>query len=239
MTPLTIAKELARDIARLAFSSVEFVYNPLDYAWAAHADYLGKYGNTQREFLFLGMNPGPWGMAQTGVPFGHVGLVRDWLKISGEITRPKTECVQKPVLGWNCARSEVSGKRFWGWAQDTFSTPQNFFKRFMVLNYCPLLFLDEAGRNVTPDKLTASEKKALQTLCDASLKQFIDFYTPKAVIGVGGFAEACLKRVVDTPKIQVTQILHPSPASPKANAGWAKLATKQLQESCVWVSKRN
>ena len=35
----------------------------------------------RKEAVFLGMNPGLWGMAQTGVPFGTVSLVRDWMGI--------------------------------------------------------------------------------------------------------------------------------------------------------------
>ena len=34
-----------------------------------------------KRVVFLGMNPGPFGMAQVGVPFGEVAAVRDWLRI--------------------------------------------------------------------------------------------------------------------------------------------------------------
>ncbi len=236
MTPLAIAKTLSQKIGKLKFSDpVAHVYNPLDYAWGAHADYLQKYGGTPREILLLGMNPGPWGMAQTGVPFGEVRHVRDWLGIEGEIGRPQNETPKKPVSGFACQRSEVSGKRFWGFAQKQFQTPQKFFKRFLVLNYCPLLFLDAGGRNLTPDKIAASERAPLQKICDDALQNFVEFYQPKFAIGVGGFAKACLERIVTNPKISLGTILHPSPANPQANRGWEAIIQKQFQDlGVVW-----
>src|SRR5204862_4949791 len=70
---------------------VTHVYNPLRYAWRAHELYLRRYGNTPKRVLFLGMNPGPFGMAQTGVPFGQVAAVRDWLGIETKIDHPPNE----------------------------------------------------------------------------------------------------------------------------------------------------
>lgn len=231
--PLQISQKLSKALNALTLNAIPFVYNPLDYAWAAHADYLQKFGNSERQTLFLGMNPGPWGMAQTGVPFGEVGFVKDWLNISGTIRKPKIECQQKPVLGWDCTRSEVSGQRFWGFAQKQFQTPKSFFKNFMVLNYCPLLFLDGGGRNLTPDKLARADREQIGKICDAALAQFIAFYKPVRVIGVGGFAKACFERVVTDPQIKIGTILHPSPASPAANRGWEGQVVKQLQDMGV------
>ena len=58
------------------------------------------------------MNPGPWGMVQTGVPFGEVSLVREWLGIDATIRRPKVLHPDRPVEGFLCQRREVSGSRF-------------------------------------------------------------------------------------------------------------------------------
>jgi single-strand selective monofunctional uracil DNA glycosylase len=67
------------------------VYDPLRYAWAPFVDYLKRYARPRPEVVLLGMNPGPFGMAQTGIPFGDVGLVRDWLVVRGEIGKPPNE----------------------------------------------------------------------------------------------------------------------------------------------------
>ncbi len=229
MTLVRILKRLSREADALSFGApVTHVYNPIDYAWAAHKQYLDRYGATGKEVVLLGMNPGPFGMAQTGVPFGEVSLVRDWLGIDEKIRRPKNEHPKRPVLGFDCRRSEVSGQRLWMWARDRAGTPENFFKRFFVYNYCPLVFMEATGRNRTPDKLSADEREVLYEICDRALLAVITQLAPRFVVGVGAFAEtrahAALKRL-DLP---IGRVLHPSPASPIANRGWAAQADRQL-----------
>jgi single-strand selective monofunctional uracil DNA glycosylase len=226
-----IARDLSSEVSRLEFAPpVTHVYNPLGYAWAAHEQYLARYGGAPKEVLFLGMNPGPWGMAQTGVPFGEVGAVRDWLKLDGEVGRPDNEHPKRPVSGLACQRSEVSGERLWGWARDTFKTPEHFFSRFFIANYCPLSFMESTGRNRTPDKLPPSEREPLFEICDRALARTVAAMQPGLVIGVGAFAEKRAKVSLEEGGVRIGRILHPSPASPVANRGWAEQATRQLRE---------
>ena len=125
MTLVEISRSLSERVAGLRFADpVCCVYNPLEYARAPHELYLSRYGGGTKEVLLLGMNPGPFGMAQTGVPFGDVAMVRDWLGIVAAVTKPRDEHPKRPVLGFDCHRSEVSGARLWGWARDRFGTPQ-------------------------------------------------------------------------------------------------------------------
>lgn len=226
-----IAGRLAEEVDRLRFTApVSYVYNPLDYAWQAHSQYLDLYGDAPKEVLFLGMNPGPWGMAQTGVPFGEVNAVRDWLGISAEIRRPEHEHPKRPIMGFACTRSEVSGARLWGWAQEVFDTPTRFFSRFFIANYCPLAFLEEGGRNRTPDKLPAEERGPLLEICDRALIHTVELLRPEIVVGVGAFAEGRARAALEDVDVAIGRILHPSPASPAANRGWAEQATKELRE---------
>ena len=161
-----IAADLAREVEELRFAPpVSCIYNPLRYAWRSHARYLEQYGKGGREVVFLGMNPGPWGMVQTGVPFGEVELVRDWLGIEEPVAAPEKMHPKRPIDGFDCRRSEVSGKRLWGWARQRFGTPHKFFSRFFVANYCPLSFMEESGRNRTPDKLPKIERQAWSGWC--------------------------------------------------------------------------
>lgn len=228
------AKKLAKQIDKLRFAEpVAYVYNPLTYAWAAHEAYLRQIPAGGVRVLMLGMNPGPWGMAQTGVPFGQVAAVRDWMKIDAPIKQPKQLHPKRPIQGLECPRSEVSGERLWGLMQDRFKTPKRFFKEHLVANYCPLAFMEESGRNRTPDHLPAEERTPIAELCDAHLAAVIEAVRPEWAVGVGRYAEKCLQRVAGD-RAKVTTILHPSPASPAANRGWAAAATKQLEDAGVW-----
>ncbi len=225
-----IARELRDGLAGLRFGlPVSHVYNPLVYAWRPATEYLERYGKGPKEVVLVGMNPGPWGMAQNGVPFGEVSAVRDWLGIGASIDRPEHEHPKRPIMGWECHRHEVSGERLWGWARATFGTPARFFERFFIANYCPLSFMEESGRNRTPDKLPAAERKPLFALCDRHLRLTIEELSPRLVIGVGQFAEARARVALDGIEVEVGRILHPSPASPAANRGWAEAAHRQLE----------
>ncbi len=232
---ISAAKKLAKEVDTLRFAPpVTHVYNPLDYAWRAHKQYLEMMNPAGAEVVFLGMNPGPWGMAQTGVPFGHVPTVRDWLGIDAKIDQSANMHPKRPIEGLACARAEVSGERLWGLFRERFKTPQKFFQRHFVTNYCPLVFMEESGRNRTPDKLKPTERAAIQAICDQHLAGLIKAVQPKIAVGVGAYAEQAFQRVIDDESIQVTRILHPSPASPAANKNWAGTVTKQLVEAGVW-----
>jgi len=221
---------LCRELDALSFAPpVTHVYNPLVYARAPHRAYLRRYADTTRRVVYLGMNPGPYGMAQTGVPFGEVELVRGWLGIEGPVGRPANEHPKRPVRGFACPRSEVSGARLWGAIREHWREPERFFRHSLVANYCPLVFMEASGRNRTPDKLRATEREALYAACDRHLRRTIEILEPRFVIGVGRFAEERAKVVLADLGLTIGAVLHPSPASPLANRGWAALAGRQLR----------
>ncbi len=226
---LGISDTLSRTLARLSFGPpVTHVYDPLGYARAPWREYVRRYGQGSKEMVLLGMNPGPFGMAQTGIPFGDVTLVRDWLDLEAPVGRPAREHPKRPVRGFSCSRREVSGARLWGFARDRFGTPERFFARFFVANYCPLLFLEASGRNLTPDKLRAAEREPLLRACDAALRNMIRHLEPRLVVGIGQFAEARARAALDGMPVIIGRIPHPSPASPAANRGWAEQAERAL-----------
>ncbi|HTR40805.1 MAG TPA: uracil-DNA glycosylase family protein [Pseudomonadales bacterium] len=232
---IAVARDLAKQVDRLKFSlPVTHVYNPLDYAWAAHELYLQKYGDSKKRVVFIGMNPGPFGMTQTGIPFGEIAAVRDWLKISAPIKKPAHENPKRPITGFACQRSEVSGRRLWGLFAERFGTPEKFFAHHFVANYCPLVFCEQSGLNRTPDKLPPAEKSPLLKICDAHLRRVLEILDPEWLIGVGDFAAKRGKEACENLPLRIGQILHPSPASPAANRGWAEKATEQLIQLGVW-----
>ena len=229
------ARELSTAAGRLRFKPpVAYVYNPLDYAWAAHELFLRKFGGGRKRVLFLGMNPGPFGMAQTGVPFGEVAAVRDWMGIYTLVAQPKHTHPKRPIEGFACPRSEVSGRRLWGLFATQFGTAEKCFAEHFVVNFCPLAFMDEGGRNVTPDKLGSVERERLFGLCDEHLRQVVAITKPEWVIGIGDFAEKRAREALGEGGVTFGKVLHPSPASPAANKGWAELAGRQLRELGVW-----
>ena len=224
-----VLRDLAREVDGLAFGDpVTHVYDPLIYARRPARAYCERWGHGPREVVFVGMNPGPFGMAQTGVPFGDVTLVRDWLGISGAVERPAREHPKRPVLGFDCPQSEISGTRLWGWARERFVTPERFFARFFVLNYCPLAFMEASGKNRTPDKLPSEERQALYVACDRALRRAVALLEPRVVVGVGTFAEARARSALEGLDATIGRILHPSPASPAANRGWAPVVEREL-----------
>jgi single-strand selective monofunctional uracil DNA glycosylase len=231
MTALVpISSDLAASVDRLRFPSVAYVYNPLVYAWEPHSAYLERWGSkAPRELLLVGMNPGPFGMAQTGVPFGDVTMVRDFLGIAGRVGKPPVEHPRRPIAGFACHRSEVSGTRFWGWARERFGTAERFFDRVYVANWCPLVFMEESGRNRPPDKLAADERVELFELCNAALASVVEATRPELVVGIGAFAEQRAREALGG-EVTVGRILHPSPASPAANTDWAGSVDTRLGE---------
>ncbi|MCP4870170.1 MAG: single-strand selective monofunctional uracil-DNA glycosylase [Proteobacteria bacterium] len=232
MSLQSITQQLSDAVDALSFAEpVTHVYNPLAYARAPHFEYLERYLAGPKEAVFVGMNPGPWGMAQTGIPFGEIAAARDWmgLDLSG-VRRPDPEHPKRPVDGGACKRSEVSGRRLWGWAAERFGTADAFFARFGVLNYCPLSFMEASGRNFIPEKLPKAERTPLFEICDASLRALVEEIGPDLVIGVGAFARKRAAAVCKGLDVRIGQVLHPSPASPAANRGWVPQAEAQLIE---------
>ncbi|XP_037303928.1 single-strand-selective monofunctional uracil-DNA glycosylase 1 [Pungitius pungitius] len=230
---LQVELELNAHLRRLAFSlPVRHVYNPLEYAWDPHRCYVDKFCRAGQSVLFLGMNPGPFGMAQTGVPFGEVRSVVDWLKVTGEVGHPHDEHPKRRITGLACTQKEVSGSRFWGFFRKLCGEPDHFFKHCFVHNLCPLIFISASGKNLTPPELPAAEREALLALCDIALCQAVEALGVTMVIGVGRVAEQRARRALSAAgvTVRVEGIMHPSPRNPLANKGWEEVAKAKLSE---------
>lgn len=227
---LAEADRLARALSKLRFAPpVSHVYNPLTYAREPYRLYLERYATGPKRVLFFGMNPGPFGMSQTGIPFGEVSTVRHWLGIEAPVGKPKVEHPKRPITGFACNRSEVSGARLWGLWKSLYTTPERFFASGFVVNYCPLVFMEESGRNLTPDKLPTKERVALFGPCDEHIASVVRLLEPEWVVGVGKFAEGrALAALAPFSGLRFASMPHPSPANPNANRNWGELALNQL-----------
>ena len=233
---LIASTQRLNDALRPLEFSAPWTYRPLDYAWTPQETYIRRFGNSTKRVLMLGMNPGPFGMSQTGIPFGEIPSVRDWMGIEEPVGKPDPEHPKRPIDGFDCQRSEVSGRRLWGLFAERYPKVEDFFAEHYVLNFCPLVWMKETGANITPDKLPAAEMAPVEEICMAHLKEVIDLLKPEFLIGVGGFAEKRLQQAAEEigSEAFVGRVLHPSPASPAANRGWAEAATKQLTTLGVW-----
>lgn len=229
------ALELSQVVDQMSFGEpTKLVYNPLEYAWSIHEQYLKLAGQGKKKVVFLGMNPGPFGMAQTGVPFGEIAAVKNWMGLGGDVKKPRPEHPKREVVGLECEKSEVSGRRLWGLFSEKFSKPEDFFEDHFVANYCPLVFMEESGKNRTPDKLPVSETKPLEEACDRHLRAIVEILEPEWLVGIGGFAQKRAEAALQGIEVEIGKVLHPSPASPAANRGWAEAAVKQLKEQKIW-----
>ncbi len=233
---VNLTQLFSKDCSELTLSFDGYIYNPLDYAWENHKFYLENYVKDSASVLFLGMNPGPFGMMQNGIPFGEVETVKTYLKCTQKIGRPEKEHPARPVLGLSCPKSEVSGKRFWGLIKSSYPVATDFAEKYCVFNYCPLGFLlpTPTSRNATPDHLPAEERKLLEALCDRYLECVIDLIKPDYLIGVGKYAE---KRILSNPAAKgkvVSSIIHPSPGNPQANNHWQENTEEKLRSLNIW-----
>ena len=125
-------------------------------------------------------------MSQTGVPFGEVNLVRDWMGIQAALRKPQKEHPKRQING---RMRQIGGIRpaTLGIVSSRFPNPRDFFQDHFVINYCPLVFMEESSRNRTPDKLPAKETNALFEACDQHLRTCIEALNPGCIVGVGGF----------------------------------------------------
>lgn len=229
-------KRLRVEVNSLVFTYGGYIYNPLDYAWPMHEAFLRRFVREGSHVLFLGMNPGPFGMMQTGVPFGEINAVRDYLCLSFPVGKPEREHPNRPVLGMRTTRSEGSGRRLWSLISKRYPDADDFFKEHCIFNYCPLGFLDEGktAKNFTPDHLPKDERVNLERVCDSYLSDVIGMLNPEALIGVGKYAEAKLLSVnTDSGRI-VSSIIHPSPGNPQANVDWDGKTVSKMKELGLW-----
>jgi len=203
----------------VAEGSVDCIYNPLSYAWAVHEAYIRLAGGLGSKTVLLGMNPGPHGMGQMGIPFAATSVVRELLGITGiAVEQPLIPHPKRPVIGLDYPKEEVSGTRLWGLLADVYGNAEEIFSNLFIVNHCPLmLFSGPRATNITPDKISGPTTKALLKRCDQHLLKVVETLEATRVIGVGRYAESRAKKVLVGTNIEVLCCWHPSPASPLAN----------------------
>lgn len=236
--PVDRTRRLRDDIPDVSIEDkVDWFYNPIDYAWSVHRQYLEVFGGERKHAVFLGMNPGPWGMGQTGVPFGDPYIVRDWMEIGEDasVGTPENIREERPVHGFSSDRKEGSGQRLFGYFRERFESVPAFFESSFVLNYCPLLMFSPEGKNLTPSDLLKADRERIYEICDPYVRDMVSFYQPEVLVGIGKFGTERLQDVFPDRKDDIYRIPHPSPASPIATRDggeyWKNLVTERLRDA--------
>jgi single-strand selective monofunctional uracil DNA glycosylase len=209
---------------------VDWIYNPLDYAWAPHAEWVRRFAGNGAKTLLVGMNPGH-GMGNTGVPFGCPEQVRDFLRITElEVHQPPELHPKRIVHGLDCPKAEISGRRIWTFLAERYGSPEEVSEHLYIVNHCPLWMFNEAGQNITPDKLSGDAARRLSRICDDHLRSVVQAMGIERIIGVGRYAQRCCENAF--PEANVSWVPHPSPASPFANrnkgADWREAFARAL-----------
>ena len=212
---ISIYAKLSEEMDLLIPDIPVLAYNVLSYAGCNHEEYLRIAVRGEGRVVMLGMNPGPYGMTQTGVPFGAVSFVRSYLGITGDVGKPVNESSLCPVRGMAVSRDEASGRAVWTMAS-RYGSRDEFFSKCVVLNYCPLVFFDGRGRNLTPDKLPRGIRERIEARCSQALADIFDTLRPSSVIALGRYAEAKARMT----GISVHYFPHPSPLNPSSGRFW-------------------
>ncbi|KAH8271369.1 hypothetical protein KR018_007666 [Drosophila ironensis] len=221
-------------------SNIACIYNPLVYASRLHGDYLRRYLSGPKKLVLVGMNPGPNGMGQTGIPFGNVRTVKVMMQLSGTVDKPAVEHPKRPVVGLDCHIEEPSGVRLWELFLRLSGNMDTFSQQCFVHNFCPLAFFDEAGRNLTPSELKGTYKTRIRDLCLEALEQQLALLKPTIVVAVGEYVHSVLKRsdYCKSDSISVLRLAHPSPRSVN-NTNWPEKAEAFLVEHDLVRFMRN
>lgn len=284
MDLIKTTRALADDLHALRCpAGVSHVYNPLRYMWPAHERFLSRHYVREREslpnvgrldlyrpagtaksrrYLILGMNPGPHGMVQTGLPFGDVVNAAAMLgyKTGDQIPAPDLASValhpSRPVIGLSATRREASGERLWGGLASIWGSLDAVLADCFAANYCPLAYFadDASGTNVTPEefgKRTVNGKPnprydtayaaELDEVCLPYLVRVARAMRVEVILAVGRYAEVkakiiaalCPEATRRCPSPKVVYLTHPSPLATRSAGEWATMARHALDAACV------
>jgi len=215
------------------------VWNPALYALDIYQEYLTKFPPEPGAILALGLNPGPYGMAQTGIPFtdcrtasGALGME---MTIPGKAPDDLISRLKKANGKWRGTyeRSSLGMYRFlilaWG---DIKTAYRNWF----VGNPCPLLFLDPERWNVTPADPRLRRMKEVGELRQRAVIGFSEILNPRGIVCFGkdvakAVGEVAIRQVGPD---RVVFYEHPARAVPEK---WAAGLLQELTQRQLLTGK--
>jgi single-strand selective monofunctional uracil DNA glycosylase len=145
------------------------VLDPGRYGERWHHRFRRCYPVGPRPLLVFGLNPGPYGMAQTGVPFTDLKrlefhLPRLWRELLAAREPVALPGLAPPSLRPFLTRTfESSSVRVYKFLERAFGSAEQAFRRVAFVNPCPLLFIDRAtGENRTPADLPRAAPRLMR-----------------------------------------------------------------------------
>lgn len=243
---LAAARWLSGELSQFVIDPLppaSYAANPTVYAYENYAQAMARLADGPRGVLLVGMNPGPHGMAQTGVPFGDVVNARAILGRQSQgsgwsgCRLALGDKVLLDAKGLDYHRGEVSGDRLWSALQQICGSLESAYQQVCVINYCPLLFLDNGGLNVTPDDFPKSDRVRLPKFtaaCDEHLRRVVKALTPKIVIAVGGYSDKRC-RVALGHTVPIVKITHPSPRTAATAGAWIGMVAKPINDALAFA----
>jgi len=224
-------------------------------AWAAYLQMAARLGCV----LVVGMNPGPHGMAQTGVPFTD-----PWIVDELDLQAPRADVppADIPAVGsWRHrshrargvlgSKREESAKRLWpllreicapyaavGPSADKIAeATRRVCNEVLLVNALPICWLDPAGKNVSAEQVEkrapAQVREGLRDLVNEWLQAVADILRPAAVIGVGRWAREFVTDLDVDHFVEIPfrdGIKHPSPSA-GSEAAWRAEAEPILRRA--------
>ncbi|XP_073819638.1 uncharacterized protein isoform X2 [Musca autumnalis] len=196
------------------FSFQLHTYNPVVHAAEIHCNYLQKYLDSPKRILFVGMNPGRYGALQTGIPFGNITTVKIGMGLKGRITPTPGQRGKIRIRGLEAPEVEhdSSSTRFWRLISELFDGAENYldllFEKCFVHNFCPLVFIDSDGLNVSLPYIEPNPR--LFAECRKTLGKQITLLKPDLIICIGKFVRSMLSKTRQAKGREILMIEHPS-----------------------------
>ncbi len=141
------------------------IWNPGLYGETWHARFRRLYRPGQHPLVVFGLNPGPYGMAQTGIPFTDIRRLVSALPDLAAELRGRGERVEPPGLAPPGLRPylsrsfESSAVRVYRFLKKGWGGAERGWTEVVVANPCTLLFIDPAeGKNRTPADLARAAR---------------------------------------------------------------------------------
>lgn len=159
--------------------------------------------------------------------------------LRGQVDKPPLLHPKRPIEGLESTREEPSGKRLWTLFQKLSNGSLDiFFEQCFVHNFCPLVFFNKNGNNITPNELKAPYKQQIRDECLRITEEILKLIQPEIIVAIGLYVYDTLRKSEYCKTKRLLRLAHPSPRS-LYNNDWPEKAEKFLIEEDLLKYLRN